>query len=147
LIEYPGIKLPVSRPIQVSNINRPKWLERLKIKRMKAMVLEPKLSKKPMGKLMLPFALFLVLALGAALQGSAQIYVNVRPVAPVVVRTAAPTPHHVWIGEEWEVRNGVYVHTGGRWAEPPHPGWMWVPGHWVREHRGEIWRPGHWRRA
>ena len=76
----------------------------------------------------------------------AQIYVNVRPVAPVIVRTEAPSPRHVWIGEEWEVRNGVYVHTGGHWAEPPHPGWAWVPGHWIHDRRGHQWMPGHWRR-
>ena len=113
---------------------------------MKPTVEKNPLSKKTMGKFMLPFALFLVLALGAALQGSAQIYVSVRPAAPVIVRTAAPSPRHVWIGEEWEVRNGAYVHVGGHWAEPPHRGWILVPGHWTHDRRGHVWRPGHWRR-
>ncbi len=77
---------------------------------------------------------------------SAQIFVKVRPAAPVVVRTTAPSPRHVWIGEEWTVRNGVYVHTGGYWALPPHPGWVWISGHWIHDRRGEQWVPGHWAR-
>ena len=83
---------------------------------------------------------------GNSFSASAQIYVHVRPVAPVIVRTERPSPRHVWIGEEWETRNGAYVHTGGHWAEPPHPGWVWIPGHWAHEHRGEFWVAGHWRR-
>jgi hypothetical protein len=91
------------------------------------------------------FAVVAILVTAASFSASAQIYVNVRPVAPVVVRTEAPSPRHVWIGEEWEVRNGAYVHTGGRWAEPPHPGWVWIPGHWNHDGRGHYWKPGHWR--
>jgi len=77
---------------------------------------------------------------------NAQIYVKVRPPRPPVVRVAAPSPHHVWIDEEWEPRGGAYVFTGGHWAEPPHPGGRWVPGHWKQTpRRGEVWMPGHWR--
>src|SRR5450432_3382226 len=92
------------------------------------------------------FAFVAILVIAAGSSAKAQIYVNVRPVAPVIVRTEAPSPRHVWIGEEWEVRNGAYVHTGGHWAEPPHPGWVWIPGHWAHTERGHVWRPGHWRR-
>jgi hypothetical protein len=35
--------------------------------------------------------------------------------------------------------------VGGRWAEPPHAGWIWVPGHWKEGPNGSYWRPGHWR--
>lgn len=74
------------------------------------------------------------------------IYVSVHPVAPVIVRPAAPSRDHVWIGEEWTVSNGVYVHTGNHWAVPPHRGMFWAPGHWAHEGRGHYWIPGHWRR-
>jgi hypothetical protein len=74
------------------------------------------------------------------------IYVSVRPTPPVIVRTTAPSPRHIWVGEEWTVRNGVYVHTGGYWALPPHRGMIWVSGHWAHERGGEYWIPGHWRR-
>jgi hypothetical protein len=100
-----------------------------------------RVSKKHLGM----FAVVAILVLGASFSSSAQIYVHVRPVAPVVVRTERPSPRHVWIGEEWEVRNGAYVHTGGHWAEPPHPGWIWVAGHWAHDGRGHMWKPGHWR--
>jgi hypothetical protein len=97
---------------------------------------------------------FMALIVGAFVAGpsfaaSAQVYVHVheRPVAPVIVRTEAPSPRHVWIGEEWETRNGAYVHTGGHWAEPPHHGSVWAGGHWAHDGRGHYWKPGHWRRA
>ncbi|MDP4148794.1 MAG: YXWGXW repeat-containing protein [Bacteroidota bacterium] len=98
--------------------------------------------KKHLVRLAMAFGIIMAISFTA----SAQIYVNVRPTPPVIVRTAPPSPRHVWIGEEWETRNGVYVHTGGHWAMPPHPGWVWIPGHWAHAHRGHYWIPGHWRR-
>jgi WXXGXW repeat (2 copies) len=86
-----------------------------------------------------------VLVLAVSFTASAQIYVKIRPVAPVIVRSAPPSPRHVWIDEEWEPRGGQYVYVGGHWASPPHRGWIWVPGHWNREGRGEWWVKGHWR--
>jgi hypothetical protein len=78
---------------------------------------------------------------------SAQIYVTVRPPAPVIVRPAAPSPAHVWIGDEWEERGGKYVYVGGHWDAPPRRGQIWVAGFWKREgHHGERWIKGHWAR-
>lgn len=99
--------------------------------------------KKFLGRMAVLAALIVA---ANSFSASAQIYVSVRPVAPVIVRTAAPSPRHIWIGEEWTVRNGAYVHTGGYWALPPAPGQVWIPGHWIHDRRGEQWRPGHWRR-
>lgn len=100
-----------------------------------------------MQKLLARMAISTVIALAISFSASAQIYVKVRPVAPVVVRTAAPSPAHIWIGEEWEPRGGTYVYVGGHWAAPPHPGWAWVPGHWKRhDRRGEVWVRGHWKK-
>ncbi len=92
-------------------------------------------------------AILSLLVMAFSFSASAQsIYVKVRPAVPVVVRPVAPSPRHVWITEEWEPRGGSYVFVGGRWAVPPHPGWVWIPGHWRRTRHGDIWIRGHWRR-
>jgi hypothetical protein len=96
----------------------------------------------------LKLALLVVVMIAAgsvANQASAQVYVSVRPVWHPVVRTVAPSPRHVWIDEEWEARGGTYVAVGGHWAEPPHPGWVWVAGRWRHGPHGEWWVSGHWR--
>lgn len=92
-------------------------------------------------------ALFIIgLALTCGAYSSmAQIEVNVRPPMPRFERPAPPSPRHIWIGEEWSPQGNAYVFAGGRWAEPPHPGARWVPGHWKDTPHGTIWRPGHWR--
>ena len=74
-----------------------------------------------------------------------EVIIRERPVRPRYERVAAPSPRHVWIEEEWEPRGGTYVFVGGRWAEPPHPGMRWIPGHWAQRPRGEVWIPGHWK--
>jgi YXWGXW repeat-containing protein len=81
----------------------------------------------------------------AVYTSNAQIEVKIRPERPHYERPVAPSPRHVWIDEEWEPRNGAYVFVGGRWAEPPHRGEHWVPGHWKDTPHGTIWKPGHWR--
>ncbi len=100
-----------------------------------------------MQRLLSRMAILSVIILAVSFSASAQIYVKIRPVAPVIVRTAAPSAAHVWIDEEWEPREGKYAYVGGHWAAPPHPGWTWVPGHWKRHDRsGEEWVRGHWRK-
>ena len=99
--------------------------------------------KKKLVKL--AFLAMLIIAAGAVSNtASAQVYVTVRPAWHPIVRPVAPSVRHVWIDEEWEVRGGHYVAVGGYWALPPHPGWVWIPGHWAREARGEYWIRGHW---
>ncbi|HLX92015.1 MAG TPA: YXWGXW repeat-containing protein [Puia sp.] len=98
-----------------------------------------------MKKHLARIAIFSAIIFAYSVHASAQIYVNVRPAPPVIVRSAPPTPDHVWIGEEWEARDGVYVHTGGHWAMPPHRGFIWIGGHWSRRRGGWYWIPGHWR--
>lgn len=92
--------------------------------------------------------LFVIVALfGASFSASAQIYVKIRPAAPVIVRTAQPSPNHVWIEEEWEPNGSSYKYSGGHWEAPPHPGYRWRQGHWRRNGRhGEKWIHGGWRR-
>lgn len=99
--------------------------------------------KKHLGKI----AILSVLVMAFSISASAQIYVKVRPVVPVVVHSERPGPAHVWVNEEWEWRDGRYVSTGGRWVAPPRAGMVWVPGHWKKyRHDGWQWMPGRWRR-
>ena len=88
--------------------------------------------------------LIVALFLGVAVFAQ-EIIIRERPVRPHYERVVAPSPRHVWIDEEWEPRGGTYVFVGGRWAEPPRMGMLWVPGHWDRRPRGEVWVRGHWR--
>jgi WXXGXW repeat (2 copies) len=101
-----------------------------------------------MKKLLSVLFVFGFLTTGIGLSAGAQtIYVKVRPVIPVVVRPAPPSPHHVWVAEEWRPNGAGYVYSGGYWAAPPHPGWVWIPGHWKKHEYGEYWVAGHWRHA
>jgi WXXGXW repeat (2 copies) len=98
---------------------------------------------KSTKRILLIFALMVTCGVYSS---DAQVYVRVRPARPHYERVVAPSPRHVWIDEEWEPRSGSYVFVGGRWAEPPHPHFRWVPGHWKATRHGDIWVPGHWRR-
>lgn len=89
-----------------------------------------------------------VASLFAVSSSNAQIFVRVRPNRPgpaVVVRTAPPSPRHVWVDEEWVSHRGRYVYRPGYWALPPRPGRVWVAGRWDDRPRGSVWISGHWR--
>ena len=51
----------------------------------------------------------------------------------------------VWVGPEWQWRNGQYVSAPGYWSKPHHYRAVWVPGNWKYSRRGYRWVPGHWR--
>jgi len=88
------------------------------------------------------------ISLFAVASSNAQIVVRARlgrPRTVVVARPPAPSPHHVWVSEEWVPSGGTYVYKEGYWAEPPHRHAYWVPGHWGRRPGGYVWKPGHWR--
>jgi hypothetical protein len=46
----------------------------------------------------------------------------------------------VWIDGENVWQDGRWVWVGGYWTYPPHPGAVWVPGHYGHSH----YHPGHW---
>jgi|ERR1700756_4057320 len=78
---------------------------------------------------------------------SAQIYVSVRPVVPIIVRAPRPSLAHVWIDEEWEPNGSEYRYGGSRWESPPHSGYTYRQGYWKRHDRGhEVWVHGGWRK-
>ena len=100
-----------------------------------------------MKKNVLRLLLLSVIIFFGSFYATAQVYVRVRPVAPIVVRTAQPSHAHVWIDEEWEPNGNGYRYSGGHWEKPPHPGYRWRRGHWRRHHGdGERWVAGGWRR-
>jgi len=99
-----------------------------------------------MKKNRLKLVLFSSLLFGLYLSSSAQVYVKIRPVVPVVVVTARPSPIHVWIGEEWREEGGNYRYAGGFWGTPPHNGDRWHEGHWNHHRKhGDRWISGSWR--
>ena len=99
-----------------------------------------------MKKLFFKLLLLFVVLFTVCLSASAQIYVKIRPVFPIIVRTEQPSREHVWIDEDWEYRGGSYVYTGGHWAPPPHRGYVRRSGHWKHNKRGNAWIRGTWRR-
>src|ERR1700743_1795203 len=98
------------------------------------------LKNQHMKSKLVKLAFLVILAIGAgSMSASAQVYVSVHPVWHPVARRPAGPRGAVWIDEDWVIRNGHYVSVGGRWGVPPHPGYVWIPGRWVRERRGEYW--------
>lgn len=75
----------------------------------------------------------------------AQVFVQVRPVAPVIVRPAAPSARHIWVDGDWVWRGNGYQYVNGYWMLPPARS-GWVPGHWKQTRRGWVWKRGHWRK-
>lgn len=78
---------------------------------------------------------------------AARVYVRVGPPAAIVeVRTAAPSPRHVWIAGYHRWDGNAYVWAPGRWELPPPKRSAWVAGHWTRHpDHGWYWVEGHWR--
>ena len=75
-----------------------------------------------------------------------RIYVRVGP-PPVIVEHPGPRPHDgwVWVGGYHRWDGAHYVWVPGRYAEPPRPRAVWVPGHWRHGAGGYYWVEGHWR--
>ena len=97
-----------------------------------------------MKKYLLKIIILFAIALSFNAAADAQFVVKIRPGAPVIrVRPAVPSPRHVWVAGEYVYRGGNYVYSEGYWAEPPHPGYIWVEGHWKDTRRGWKWVPGH----
>ena len=99
-----------------------------------------------MKKSLVKWMLVCIIAMGASLTASAQVYVHVRPVAPKVVMTARPSADHVWIAEDWNEDHGNYKYAGGRWETPPHHGDHYNAGHWNHDKdHGDNWVRGGWK--
>jgi hypothetical protein len=73
------------------------------------------------------------------------IAVNVAPPpARVEVRSAAPSPGHMWINGHWGWRGGRHVWLGGHWAMPPGSGYTWAEARWVQQNGQWMFYEGHW---
>ncbi len=66
------------------------------------------------------------------------------PAAHVETVVAAPHSGWVWQPGYYTWTHGQHVWMQGQWAEPPHPGYHWIPHIWVREGRGWRLREGYW---
>ncbi|MFZ4059042.1 MAG: hypothetical protein ACOYKE_12940 [Ferruginibacter sp.] len=80
----------------------------------------------------------------ATFSASAQIYVQVRPIFPVVVRPSQPSPVYVWVNEEWVPSGNGYIYTGGHWEAPARRGYYRTQGYWIKNKQGQKWVPGKW---
>lgn len=93
-------------------------------------------------------SLFVMVALLMVYSQSAnaqRVYVDIRPHASVVVRTHAPSQHHVWVSDEWTLRGGRYENVPQHWETPPPNHKRWTSGQWKKEKgHGHYWAPGHW---
>ena len=77
---------------------------------------------------------------------SAQVYVRVRPPAPVYERRGPlPGRGYVWHPgyQRWD--GARYVWVPGSYVIAPRPRARWVPGGWVYSRHGYRWREGYWR--
>ena len=66
------------------------------------------------------------------------------PPRAVGVIGLAPGPGYVWVPGYYDW-NGRYFWTPGRWAYPPRPRAVFVPGYWGRRHGRQFWVRGYWR--
>lgn len=79
----------------------------------------------------------------------AQIVVRIGPPPPrpAEVVPSPPRRHRDWVWEpgyhRWDGHRYVWVR--GRYAKPPRPGAVWVPGDWRNERGGQVWHQGYWR--
>jgi len=89
--------------------------------------------------------LFLALsALTVSYSYAQEIVVHARLAARHEVRTARPSPRHVWVGGEWAPSGGTYTWRAGYWTLPQREGAHWIPGHWWHKHHGYVWVAGRW---
>ena len=100
-----------------------------------------------MKKHVLLMFVMMVLLTAYSQNASAQrYYVDVRPTAPVIVKTEAPSPNHVWVADEWSWQGDRYKHVPPHWEVPQPQHRYWVPGYWkLKERQGHYWVPGHWK--
>ena len=96
--------------------------------------------KKKLLKLLFLGVVFFTVSFSAA----AQIYVQIRPTFPVIVRPPQPSRVHVWVNEEWEPSGNAYRYSGGHWEAPAHPGYYRRPGFGQRCKHGQMWVQGNW---
>jgi hypothetical protein len=74
---------------------------------------------------------------------SVGIGINLGPPAErVEVVPVRPHPGWVWVKGHWRRFHGQWVWVDGHWGNPPRMNAAWMPGHYNR--RGD-WVEGHWR--
>ena len=100
-----------------------------------------------MKKKLFKLLFLLVVIFGASYSASAQIYVEIRPIIPVIVRSEPPSQEHVWIEEEWVPEGRSYRYVGSHWEAPPQRGYVRSNGYWKHSKHGDKWNRGGWKRG
>lgn len=65
-------------------------------------------------------------------------------VVPAEVKTASPTPHHVWTPGTWFWNGVKHLWVTGYWRLPPAPGHTWSAAKWVCTLGKCVHTPGRW---
>jgi hypothetical protein len=102
-----------------------------------------------MKKLLLPLALFFILALNdSASYGQAEFHLRIGPPRPrheVIIER--PAEGMVWQRgyHEYDPDAKAYVWREGRWASPPREHAVWVAPRYRRSHGEYFFVAGHWK--
>lgn len=78
----------------------------------------------------------------------APVEVIVREAPPAVqveVRSAQPSPRHVWVAGYWTWTGDTYVWTPAVWVLPPEPAAVWVQPTYQPRNGVNIYITGYWR--
>ena len=85
------------------------------------------------------------IALPAAAQVTAGLYVDLAPPLPRYEPYPAPRSGYIWVPGyyRWEEPRRSHVWVEGRW-EADRPGHRWVYDRWVERDRRYYYEPGRW---
>jgi hypothetical protein len=87
-----------------------------------------------------------VAVFSAAPSSAAELVIGIGPPAlRAEVIPPSPGVDFVWRPGYWRWDGGAHVWVGGEFIRRPHPGALWVAGHWDRRGAGWVWVDGHWR--
>jgi hypothetical protein len=87
----------------------------------------------------------LILAAASSNAQEEHHFVKDHPHATLVAkRPTRPSEHHVWVGSEWQWKDGRYAETPGHWEAPPPGHKTWKAGRWSSTKKGTYWVPGRW---
>ena len=89
------------------------------------------------------YIISIITVVGLSSCGPTAVVVRQRPVAPLYVRTVAPSHKHVWVKGYWVgSRRYGYTYRNGYYTLPPRGHTKYTPGYWVRGRNGYYWKNG-----
>jgi hypothetical protein len=74
-----------------------------------------------------------------------EVVVATPPPAPIIEEQTfvAPGPGYIWISGAWVWHNN-WTWEQGHWAQPPHHGAVWLPGHYAYRNGHHLYIRGRW---